>query len=394
MKHDNQRALQLIMKMLAIPGKSGEEAAIVEFIRKQLRSAGVPASAIRTDNAHKKSRYGGQVGNLIVKLSGKGKESRDPRRMLSAHVDTVPICDGCKPVKRGGWIHSADPNTGLGADNRSGAAAILTALLEIKRQKLDHPPLTLLFPIQEEVGLVGASHVSVTMLGNPKLAFNFDGGSPEKLTIGATGAYRMTINIQGIASHAGVAPQIGVSAITIAGMAIATLQRGGWLGAIKKKQGQGTSNIGLIEGGAATNVVTHQVMLKAEVRSHSKTFRKMILRRFISAFEKAAKSVRNSDGKCGKVTIKHHLDYESFKLRPNDACVVEAERAVRAAGGSPLQSVCDGGLDPNYLSQKGIPTVTMGAGQKNAHMTSEKLHIASFHMACDIALCLATAGKH
>ena len=47
------------------------------------------------------------------------------------------------------------------------------------------------------------------MLGKPKLAFNFDGGSPAKLTIGATGGYRMTIDIQGLASHAGNRPERG-----------------------------------------------------------------------------------------------------------------------------------------------------------------------------------------
>lgn len=380
------------MKMLAIPGKSGEEAKIVDFISRQLRSAGVAAKAITTDNAHKKSRYGGQVGNLIVKLPGKGAMARAPRRMLSAHVDTVPICVGCKPVKKGGWIKSADPNTGLGADNRSGAGAVLTAALEIKRQKLDHPPLTLLFPVQEEVGLVGASHVSAAALGRPKLAFNFDGGSPDKLTIGATGAYRMTIDIHGIASHAGVAPQAGVSAITIAGVAIASLQRGGWLGAIHKKQGKGTSNVGSVSGGAATNVVANHVRLTAEVRSHSKTFRKTILRQFIQAFKAAAQSVRNDTGDCGRIRVDANLDYESFKLRAREACVVEAQRAARASGGEPFHFVCDGGLDPNYLALKGIPTVTMGAGQKNAHMTSEMLHIPSFHRACDVVVRLATGG--
>ncbi len=383
--------IDLLMQMLAIPGPSGEEGRIVDFITKQLRAARVPASTIRTDGANKKSHIGGEVGNLIVKLPGRGSLARTPRRMLSAHVDTVPICVGCKPVKKGAWIKSVDPNTGLGADNRSGVGAVLTAALEIQKQKLEHPPLTLLFPVQEEIGLVGSRFVNVRALGNPKLAFNFDGGSPAKLTIGATGAYRMTIDVEGIASHAGVAPAAGVSAIAIAGTAIAKLQRGGWLGAVSKKQGRGTSNIGVIEGGAATNVVTNHVRVKAEVRSHGKTFRKTMLRRFIQTFKEAAESIHNDAGECGRIRVDAHLDYESFKLAARQPCVVEAERAVRAAGGDPLRFVCDGGLDANYLTEHGIPTVTLGAGQQNAHMTTEMLHIPSFRIACDIALRLATA---
>ena len=96
--------IDLLMQMLAIPGPSGEEGRIVDFITKQLRAARVPASTIRTDGANKKSHIGGEVGNLIVKLPGRGSLARTPRRMLSAHVDTVPICVGCKPVKKGAWI--------------------------------------------------------------------------------------------------------------------------------------------------------------------------------------------------------------------------------------------------------------------------------------------------
>ena len=73
-----------------------------------------------------------------------------------------------------------------------------------------------------------------SLLGKPKLAFNFDGGSPAKLTIGATGGYRMTIDIRGLASHAGSAPAEGVSAIAIASLAIADLVKNGWHGQIAK----------------------------------------------------------------------------------------------------------------------------------------------------------------
>ena len=71
----------------------------------------------------------------------------------------------------------------------------------------------------------GARCVSKSLLGKPQLAFNWDGGSPAKLTIGATGGYRLQIEISGIASHAGGAPELGVSAIAIACLAISDLQR-------------------------------------------------------------------------------------------------------------------------------------------------------------------------
>ena len=115
-------------------------------------------------------------------------------------------------------------------------------------------------------------------LGKPKLAFNFDGGSPAKLTIGATGGYRMTIDIDGLASHAGGRPAEGVSAIAIASLAIADLVKNGWHGQIEKGRHVGTSNVGVIHGGEATNVVTDHVHIRAEARSHDPKFRERIVK--------------------------------------------------------------------------------------------------------------------
>ena len=52
------------------PGPSCHEEKITQQVRKLLTAAGIPASAITTDNAHKKSPAGGSTGNLIVKLPG------------------------------------------------------------------------------------------------------------------------------------------------------------------------------------------------------------------------------------------------------------------------------------------------------------------------------------
>jgi len=116
-------ALRLVMDMMAIAGRSGEEAAVADFIRGQLAAAGIDAAELRDDGANRRTPLGGQIGNLVLKLTG---TTRGPRRMLSAHIDTVPVCLGSRPVRRGGRIVSADKATGLGADDRSGAAALLT----------------------------------------------------------------------------------------------------------------------------------------------------------------------------------------------------------------------------------------------------------------------------
>jgi tripeptide aminopeptidase len=338
----------------------------------------VPAAAITTDNAHRKSPLKGEVGNLICKLPG---TTKGPRRMLMAHMDTVPLCVGCKPVRKGDVVQSSDPSTGLGADDRAGAAVVLNTAVEILERRLPHPPLTFFWPIQEEVGLHGAQYVQLSRLGNPRLAFNWDGGPAEKVTIGATGAYRLLIEISGLASHAGVAPQRGVSAIAIASLAIADLVRHGWHGLVKKGKREGTTNVGFIQGGGATNVVTDRVQIKAEARSHDPEFRREILEAIQDAFRRAAEGVKNEFGAVGKVEFTSRLDYESFRLSDDDPVVVAAQAAVRSIGAEPLVAVTNGGLDANWLSARGIPTVTLGCGQQNPHTVAERLDVPSFERA-------------
>ena len=379
---------ELVIRLMAIPGKSGEEAGVASFIREQLQSVGVPAKALVEDTAFRKTPIEGKTGNLILKLPGTKKA---PRRMLMAHMDTVPICVGCQPKKKGNFVRSADPTTGLGADDRAGVAVTLGAAMHILQNKIPHPPLTFLWTIQEEIGLFGARYVKLSALGKPQLAFNWDGGSPSKLTIGATGGYRMNIEVSGLASHAGNAPEKGISAIAIASVAIADLQKNGWHGLVKKRGKSGTTNVGVIQGGAATNVVTDKVILRAEARSHDPVFRKEIVKQIEKAFKSAAKQVSNAQGKCGKVKIEGRLDYESFRLEKDEPTVQAAVEAVRGIGEKPDLKVTNGGVDANWLSARGIPTVTLGCGQMNPHMVTEALDLVAYRKACVIARSLATA---
>lgn len=384
---DLTRAVELVTRMLAIPGPSCSEAEVARFVVDRLVEAGARPAAIQMDAAHRRTPVEGNCGNLMFRLPG---TIRGPRRMLMAHLDTVPVCVGSRPQRRGNFIRSADPQTGLGADDRAGAAVVLCAALEIVERNLPHPPLTFLWTIQEELGLQGARCASVSRLGRPKLAFNWDGGGPDKITVGATGGYRIDVDVHGVASHAGVAPEKGVSAVAIAALAIADLQRNGWHGAIHKKEGDGTANVGVIQGGVATNVVMDRVTIRAEARSHDSKFRAEIVRQIERAFRDAAQRVRNEEGRGGRVEFDGQLDYESYLLNPDEPSVACVEAAIRSVGLEPRRAVANGGVDSNWMVQHGIPTATMGCGQVRQHMVTEQLNVRQFEAACRIALRLAT----
>jgi tripeptide aminopeptidase len=384
---DLARARRVVLDLLGIPGKSGEERDIAERICSWLKEAGCPRSAFSFDDAHTKTPLKGNVGNLIVQLPG---TLPGPRRLLMAHMDTVPVCVGTKPVVSGRFVKSGNPATGLGADDRAGCAVVLSTALEILEKKLPHPPLTFFFAIQEEVGLYGARFAKAAALGRPKLAFNFDGGAVEKITVGATGGYRLDIAIEGIPSHAGVAPEKGVSAIAIASLAIASLVEDGWHGLVEKGGKRGTSNVGVIQAGAATNVVAESAALRAEARGHDAAFRERIVKAIEKAFAAAAKKVKSVDGKTGKVTFAGRLDYEAFRLADDEPCVAAAVAAVQAIGKTPRMEISNGGLDANWMAANGIPTVTLGCGQMEIHTTKEQLDLEAFEAACTVALRLAT----
>jgi tripeptide aminopeptidase len=381
------KAIELLTRLVAIPGKSGQEQATASHIESLLKAAGVPASAITYDDAHKKSPYGGQCGNLIVKLPGTLK---GPRRMLMAHIDTVPLCVGCEPEVRGEYLVSRRADTALGGDDRGGAAVVLYTALMLLKHKLPHPPLTLFWPVQEEVGLVGSRNVASAKLGGPKLCFNWDGGDASGMTIGATGADDLAIRIRGLASHAGVHPEQGVSAIVIAAKAIQSLEENGWHGLVMKGRKSGTSNIGIVQGGDATNVVLDNLFLRGEARSHDPEFRARIVREFERAFALAAKSTMNTSKVKGQIEFTATMKYESFRLPDDSPVIAAASAALTQVGLEPVTKISNGGLDANWLTALGFPTVTLGCGQEQIHTVKERLHLPSFLKAVRIGLLLAT----
>jgi len=49
-----------------------------------------------------------------------------------------------------------------------------------------------------------------------------------------------------------------------------------------------------------------------------------------------------------------------------------------------------GGLDANWLDKHGIPTVTIGAGQREVHTVKEYVELDEYVMGCKIAVLAAT----
>lgn len=387
---DRELAVLRLMEYLSIEGVTGHEKAIGEAVENSLRSVG--ATAITRDDAHRSIPLPTETGNLIVMLPG---TTGGPRRLLSTHLDTVPLCAGAVPVRKGPRIVPAG-KTALGGDNRAGVACLVTVAATILERKLPHPPLTFLFTVREESGLWGARFAKAADLGHPAMGFNADGGVPGQLTVGAVGADRWEVEIFGKAAHAGVHPERGVSSTLAASLAIAQVHRDGWFGKIRKKGHEGTSNIGPFgdaagrAAGQATNVVTDYVKIQGESRSHETAFITAITRAYAAAFKEAAKKVTNVDGTSAKVKFAHRRDYFPFRLKESSPVVRFAMDAAKQAGIEAVTRVGNGGLDANWLTRNGIPTITYGVGQNAIHTVDEYVEIGDFLDGCRLALAFAT----
>jgi tripeptide aminopeptidase len=388
---DRDQAVARLMRFLSIEGITGQEKAIGEEVARSLRDAGVPASAIRFDDANTRIPLPTQTGNLIVTVPG---TKPGPRRLFSTHLDTVPLCAGAVPIRKGERI-VPQGKTALGGDNRTGVSALVTMLAELHSQNIPHGPMTVLFTVREESGLWGARTLTPAELGHPEIGFNIDGGSAKSITIGAVGADRWECEIFGKASHAGVHPERGISATIVLARALASIHKDDWFGKIQKKGQEGTSNIGPVgdaqgrSAGQATNVVTDYVKVQGESRSQNTKFIGAITSAYKQAFQAAVKEVRDDKGKTGKIKFTTFRSYDPFHIKENSKVIQAAQAVSKNLGWDAEPKLSNGGLDANWLTKHGIPTITFGAGQHDVHTINEYADLGEFHEGCLFALALA-----
>src|SRR2546430_11048311 len=136
-----------------------------------------------------------------------------------------------------------------------------SALRVLRDDAIPHGPIDVLFTICEEYGLLGAKHFDVGRLrARSGLVLDVDGVS-ELVTRGPA-ANKLDVVVHGLEAHAGVCPEQGISAIKVASEAIAAMRLG-------RLDAETTANLGLIEGGLATNIVPNRVRVRGETRSLS-----------------------------------------------------------------------------------------------------------------------------
>lgn len=367
------RLVRTFLDLVQIDSPSKDEARVAEYLTKVLKPLGVE---IWQDDAGKK--ISGACGNVHVRM--KGALPNIPAVLFSAHVDTVMPCLGIKPQVEDGVIRS-DGTTILGADDKSGIAAIVEMLRVVYEQKLPCGPIEVIFDVAEEVGLQGARQIDFSKL-KAKCAFVLDSEELTKVVVRSPAANRMTFEVEGVAAHAGMAPERGISAIEVVCKAISRMRLG-------RLDPDSTANIGTIKAGRATNIVADRATIRAEARSHDEETLESQTTHMQDCFRDVLPEFRKQvDGKL--IEPKFHAtiarEFSAMNI-PQDTLPYRLASAAGAQLGLKMepQSI-GGGTNANIYNAHGLPAVVIGTGMSGEHTTGEHIAISDLEMCCRFCL--------
>jgi len=318
-------------------------------------------------------KVGGNVGNLIAYKKGTVVDA--PPIFFSAHFDTVEPTPGLEPIIDGDYIRS-DGKTIVGADDKCGIAAIVEAMYVLEENNIETGDIQLLLTICEEIGLVGANHMNPSDI-KAKYGFVLDSGPPIGSAIYQAPTQEVfDVYITGKPAHAGAAPEEGISAIRIAADAISKMKLG-------RIDAETTANVGIIQGGTATNIITENVYLKCEARSRDVTKLEKQRTHMIELFENAA---ADAGGKC-EVNLRRA--YDGYELAMDNPTLLIVEAATELAGLEFFLRVTGGGADANVFNKFGVPTTVLACGMQNIHTHDEFVLISDMIKSAELVVAIA-----
>jgi len=333
--------LARFVRLAEIPSPSRNEDAVAREAMDMLKALGIASER-------------DEVGNVFATVQGVGEPV-----LLTAHLDTVTPADHVVAIVRDGTVYS-DGTSVLGADDKSGVAIIIEVLDAL--QGVQHRPLEILFTVQEEIGLLGARAFDASRLAS-RIGIGLDANGPwGNVIISAPGQNSLQAVVHGKASHAGVAPEDGISAIRVAAEAIVAMPLG-------RIDFETTSNIGVIEGGSATNIIPDTVTLKGEARSRNADKLQAQTETMVEALQKAA------DAAGATIDIEVNAAYAAYTLTEESPAVQLICAAARGVGIEPQLSAGGGGSDANIFCAAGIETIQLSTGMAGFHTCQEYIRV-------------------
>src|SRR3954447_7284587 len=353
--------LDFFLELAAIPSPPGEERAVADAVLRYLRGLG-----LAPDEDGCGPEIGSTMGNLYVRLA---PTAEGTPLFFCAHLDTVPPSGPLEPVVEDGIVRNAG-GTILGADNKSAVVQMLEGVRRVLTDGRPHAGIELVFTPKEEVGLIGAYAFDASRL-HAEIGYVYDEAAAiGRVILGAPWSQAMEVRFHGKASHSGMFPEEGRSAIAAAARAIADLRLG-------RVDDITTANVGVINGGTAGNIVPEWCTFLAEARCQDEEKLKDVVQEMLDAFSFAATA---ADCEVEWTLRKSYLGY---RFKQSDDVVQLAATALQRCGHEVTYALSGGGADVNAFNEHGKRGLNIANGMTDIHTPNEHISVADLEAMVD-----------
>ncbi len=355
---NQQRLVEEFIALVQVDSETKHEAEIAKVLKERFAKLGLQ---VEEDNSSAKS--GCEGNNLLFTLPATADAKDAPTIYFTCHMDTVVPGKGVKPQVGEDGIIRSDGTTVLGSDDKAGIAAMLELVRVLEEEKIPHGIIKFVITAGEESTLLGSRNMEP---GWVKADFGYaidSNGEVGGIAVAAPFQSKVYITVKGKTAHAGVSPEKGISAITVAAKAVARMP----LGRIDKET---TANFGTFFASGETNIVTEKVELIGEARSLVKE--KLLTQ--LDAMKSACESACAEMG--ASCDFRYELMYPGYKFDETAPHVKLAMDAAEAIGLTPNLFHSGGGSDANLFNGQGIPTVNLSVGYQAIHTVNENIAVS------------------
>jgi tripeptide aminopeptidase len=265
----------------------------------------------------------------------------------------------------------------LGADDKAGIAEILTAIQYlIDHPEIKHGKIRVAFTPDEEIG-AGADHFDVKLFGCD-WAYTMDGGELGELEYENFNAASARITVQGSNVHPGYAKNKMLNANLIA------MQFAGMLPTVERPEHtEGYEGFFHLNGMSGS---VEEATLQYIIRDHDydKLEKRLTILQTVTDY-------LNKIYPEGTITLDIKRQYRNMRevVEPQKHIIELAEKAMLAAGVTPIVRPIRGGTDGARLSFMGLPCPNIFAGGLNFHGKYEWVSIQSMEKATQVIVKIA-----
>ena len=357
-----------------------------------------------------------EFGYVYATIPSNSDKKNVPVICFCSHVDTAPDCSGTnvKPILHKNYdeediilpddtsqvlsaighpylrnhigedIITASGKTLLGADDKSGIAAIMQAAVFImKNPSIQHGDIKILFTPDEEIGK-GTAKLDMKKLG-ARFGYTLDGGEAGSLEDETFNADAATITIHGVIAHPGYGKNKLVNALKIAGEILHELPTTEWAPEATEDM-EGFVHPVRLEG------IAEKATLEFILRDFDTDTLKEHGERLRSIAEDV---VSHYLGASVEFTIAEQYRNMKQVLDENPQVAAYAAEAINRAGLDVKTESIRGGTDGSKLSYMGLPCPNIFTGMQGIHSKLEWIGVKDMAKAAEtiVHLCMIWEEK-